>query len=452
MTGARLPRTPVAPGRTRIVGATLLDGTLAPPLADAEVEIVDGVLGYVGPRRPEPADADAADAVGDGATTVVDATGYHLTPGFLDLHVHAAMPNDAGPDVIKEWFPEEEAFSTARSLRQTLEAGVTAARDLSALTPGYRNAIAAGDIVGPRLHLAISLLSPTGGHGDPRSPNGALPVYAQRATTPGWRIVDTADEVLRTVRRLDRIGADVIKVCTSGGLSTHGDDPTELGVPEEHVALIVAEMRRRRSQPVTAHAQSEQGIREAVRGGAASIEHGYGLTDELVDEMLERGTVLVPTLAVLDRVPEPGRASQEAIDRKLRWRETGMRAVARAVEAGLPIGTGTDAGIVPHGRNLAELGLLVDVGMSPARAIHAGTLVSARTMGLGDHLGSVEPGKLADLVLTAVDPLTRIHALADARNVRAVWQSGRLVKDLDGIARPAHSTAPACSPDRPLSW
>lgn len=426
MSGARLPRTPVAAGRTRIVGATLLDGTLAPPLRDAEVEVVDGRIGYVGPRRVTAPD--------DPGTGVVDATGFHLMPGFFDLHIHACMPNDVGPDTIKEWFPEEEAFSTARSLRQTLDAGVTTARDLSGLTPGFRNAVAAGHIDGPRLHLAVALLSPTGGHGDPRSPNGALPVYAQRATTPGWRIVDTADDVLRAVRTLDRIGADVIKVCTSGGLSTTGDDPTELGVPEEHVALIVADMQRRRRQPVTAHAQSEQGIREAVRGGAASIEHGYGLTDDLIEEMLERGTVLVPTLSVLNRIPEAGRASQEKIDRKLWWRDVGMRNVARAVQAGVVIATGTDAGIVPHGTNLTELGYLVDVGMTPLQAIHAGTLVSARTTGLDDHVGSVETGKVADLVLTRLDPQVDIRALGEADNVRAVWQSGRLMKDLDRIA------------------
>ncbi|QZN87015.1 amidohydrolase family protein [Cellulomonas sp. C5510] len=427
---ARLPVTPHGTGRTRVVGATVLDGTLAPPRPDAEVEVVDGRIGYVGPRRT----AEQVRAAGASGARVVDATGYHLTPGFVDLHVHACMPNDAGPEQIAQWFPEEEAFATARSLRQTLEAGVTTARDLSGLTPGFRNAVAAGHIDGPRLHLAVALLSPTGGHGDPAAPNGALPVYAQRATTPGWRVVDTADEVLRTVRRLDRTGADVIKVCTSGGLSSNGDDPGELGVPQEHVALIVAEMRRRRNQPVTAHAQSEQGIREAVRGGAASIEHGYGLTDDLIEEMLERGTVLVPTLAVLHRIPEPGTVPQEKIDRKLWWRDTGTRAIARAVEAGVTIGTGTDAGIVPHGRNLAELGHLVDLGMSPLRAVHAGTLVGARTMGLDEHLGSVETGKLADLVLTRVDPLADVHALAAPGAVRAVWQSGRVVTDLDGIA------------------
>lgn len=426
MSGARLPRTPHGTGRTRIVGATLLDGTLAPPLRDAEVEVVDGRIGYVGPRRAAEPDQPG--------TRVVDATGYHLMPGFVDLHIHACMPNDAGPDVIATWFPEEEAFSTARSLRQTLEAGVTTARDLSGLTPGFRNAVAAGHITGPRLHLAVALLSPTGGHGDPAAPNGALPVYAQRATTPGWRLVDTADDVLRTVRALDRIGADVIKVCTSGGLSSQGDDPAELGVPEEHVALAVAEMQRRRGQPVTAHAQSEQGIREAVRGGAASIEHGYGLTDDLIEEMLARGTVLVPTLSVLHRIPGAGQAPPEKIDRKRRWRDVGVRAIARAVEAGVVIATGTDAGIVPHGTNLTELGHLVDVGMTPLQAIHAGTLVGARTTGLDEHLGSVETGKLADLVLTRVDPLADVHALGSAENVRAVWQSGRVVKDLDRLA------------------
>lgn len=421
---ARLPRTPVRDGTTRVLGATVIDGTGAPAVTDGEVEFTGGVITYAGPRR----------AGGSPGARIVDARGHVLTPGFVDVHIHATMPNDVGPETIRWWFPEEEAFATARSLRLTLEAGVTTARDLSGLTPGFRNAIAAGDIDGPRLHLAIALISPTGGHGDPLAPNGTLPVYAQRATTPGWAVADTADEVLRTVRRLDRIGADVIKVCTSGGLSTTHDSPEDLGVPREHVALIVAETARRHAQPVTAHAQSAQSIWAAVVGGAASIEHGYDLTDELIEAMLARGTVLVPTLAVLNRPSDPRTTSPGRHRLKQEWRERGDRSVRRAIAAGVPIATGTDAGIHPHGRNLEELGLLVDAGMSPLQAIHAGTLAGARLMRLADHLGSIESGKAADLVLTRADPLTDIKALGDADNIRVVWQSGRPVKDLDGIA------------------
>jgi imidazolonepropionase-like amidohydrolase len=245
-------------------------------------------------------------------------------------------------------------------------------------------------------------------------------------------LADTPDEVVRAVRRLDRVGADVIKVCTTGGMSEGA--PTNLGLPADQVALIVAEMRRHRSQPVAAHAISEPGIWEAVRGGASSVEHGYGLTEELIGEMLARRVVLVPTLATLNQIPEPGSASPETIGRKREWREIGHRAVSRAIAADLPIALWTDAGIHPHGRNLDELGLLVDAGMTPLQAIHAGTLVGSNTMGLADHIGSIRRGKLADMVLTRVDPLTSIHALGDPSSIRLVWQSGRVVKDMDRLA------------------
>lgn len=424
---ARLPATPLAEGCTRIVGATLLDGTGAGPVPDAEVEVVDGRITYAGPRRPG--------AAGTGVR-VVDAAGGHLMPGFIDLHVHLAMPNDVTPETKQWWFPEEEAFAVADTLRETLEAGVTTARDLSGLTPGFRNAVARGQIVGPRTHLSVSLLSPTGGHADPVAPNGAVPVYARMETTPSFHVVDTADEVLRTVRRLDRIGADVIKVCTTGGLTSVHDHPSELGMPQEHVALIVAEMRRRRHQPVAAHAQSAQGIREAVLGGAATVEHGYGLTDELVELMLARGTVLVPTLSTLNRVLDPARSTPAQLAHRAQLQRDGMAALGRALAAGLTVGLGTDAGIHRQGRNLTELGHLVDAGMTPVQAVRAGTLVGAQVLGLADDLGSVAPGKLADLVLTDVDPLTHVHDLADPARVRAVWQGGRAVKDLDAVARP----------------
>lgn len=420
-TAARLPTVPSASGITRILGATVIDGTGAEPLEAGEVEVTDGQITYVGPERPQ----------GVHGATVVAANGGYLMPGFIDVHIHAAMPNDATPAEIALWFPEEEAFATAATLRLTLDAGVTTARDLAALTPGYRNSIAVGAIDGPRLHLAISMLSPTGGHADPLAPNGSLPVYAQRATTPGWAVVDTDEDVLTTIRRLDRIGADVIKVCTTGGLSSRFDSPSELGVSQQQVAVIVAEMKRRRHQPVTAHAQSVDGIAAAVRGGAASIEHGYGLTDELIGEMRQHGTALVPTLTVLNR--KVAVEDSEAAARRQARREQALTSVRHAFEAEIPIALGTDAGLVRHGRNLAELGYLVDAGLTPLQAIHSGTLVGAELLGLDKYIGSIEVGKLADLVLTTVNPLDDIRRMADADAVRWICQSGRVVKDLDGI-------------------
>lgn len=418
-----LPLTPTASATTRIVGATVLDGTLREPMNDGEVELCDGVLTYVGPRRVH----------GSAGATIIDARGGFLMPGFIDLHVHLAMSHDATPDEQRLWFPEEEAFATAATMRATIDAGVTSARDLSGLTPGYRRAIAQGRAIGPRMHLAIALLSPTGGHGDPVHQNGSVPLYAERATTPGWRVVDTDDEVVRTVRTLVRTGADVIKVCTTGGMSSPTYGAGEPGIPEAHVRLIVDELARRQQQPVTAHAQGDAGVAAAVAGGASSVEHGYDASDETVAMMARQGTALVPTLSTLLREPDPAVVGAERAALKREWQARGLASTRRAIEAGVTIAMGTDAGIHAQGRNLAELGHLVDAGLSPLEAIQSGTATAARLMRLGDRIGTLAPGMMADLVVTDRDPLMHIHALEDPSTVRAVIQGGRVVKDLDQL-------------------
>ncbi|MFS2028756.1 amidohydrolase family protein [Curtobacterium sp. CT11-45] len=422
---ARLPTTPHAPGVLRLVGATLVDGTGAPPRADAEVELRDGVVTYAGPRRPPAA-----------GIPVADLTGTWLLPGFVDTHVHLSMVPTA-PEEQRGRFPEEDVLEVAEVLRSTLDAGVTTARDLDGLTPGYRNAVARGTVTGPRLHLAIAMLSPTGGHADPVRPNGSLPAWAVRSGMPEPGVVDTDDDIVRTVRALLRTGADAIKVSTSGGVGSPTDDPDDVGITEEQVRLVVRLVRGRGGRPVTAHALTDAAARAAVLGGASSIEHGYALSDETIALMVERGTVLVPTLSTLLRELDPATASEERLRHRAALHERGLDSVRRALAAGVPVALGTDAGVHPHGRNLAELARLVQVGLSPLAAVTAGTLQGARLLGLEARLGSVEPGKEGDLVVTRVDPLTDVGALADAASVRAVLQSGRVVKDLDGLVTTA---------------
>lgn len=415
---ARLPLTPSAEGLLRLVGATLIDGTGAAPLADAEVEIRDGVIAYAGPRRA-------------GSTDGVDLHGAFLLPGFVDVHVHLAMVPVA-PEAARERFPEEDVLEIAGLMRRTLDAGVTTARDLDGLSPGYREAVARGAAAGPRLHLAIAMLSPTGGHADPHHRNGSLPAWAVRPGMPAPGVVDTDDDVVRMVRTLVRTGADVIKVATSGGLGSPNDDARDTGITEAQVRLIDRLLAERGGRPITAHALSDDAARAAVLGGAASIEHGYDLSDETIELMLERGTVLVPTLSILVREFDPATTTAERLRQRELLRERGLSSARRAVAAGVPVALGTDAGVHEHGRNLAELEQLVAVGLSPLEAISAGTLGGARLLGLDEHLGSVEAGKLADLVVTEADPLSGIGALADPSSVRLVLQSGRVVKDLDG--------------------
>jgi len=419
---ARLPLTPIADGALRIVGATVLDGTLNDPVEDAELEIVDGRIRYVGPRRP----------TGVAGATMIDVRGGFVLPGFVDAHVHLVMSTEDSVESQQSWFPEQGVVVALGNLRATVEAGVTTARDLSGLTPGYRASVASGAVIGPRLHLAIAMLSPTGGHADPVLANGSLPLWAERATTPGWAVVDTADQAITTVRMLARTGADVIKVCTSGGVSSPHDSPADAGIPREQVELIVAEMRARQGQPVSAHAQNDAGVLAAVLGGAASIEHGYDMSDETIGLMREHGTTLVPTLSTLLRDP-PANAEPAARAERVTLRATGLDSISRAIAAGVDVALGTDAGIHRQGRNLTELGHLVRAGLSPLQAVHAGTLAGARLLRLDHELGSLRVGALADLVVTAVDPLADIDALAEPEAIRLVMQSGRIVKDLDGL-------------------
>jgi imidazolonepropionase-like amidohydrolase len=422
---ARLPLTPHAEGVLRLVGATLVDGTGAPPLPDAEVELRDGVVAYVGPRRPDGAAAPTADL-----------SGTFLLPGFVDAHVHLSMV-PAPPEEQRGRFPEEHVLEVAEVLRTTLHAGVTTARDLDGLTPGYRQAIARGTVSGPRLHLAVAMLSPTGGHADPVRPNGSLPAWAVRPGMPESGVVDTDEDVVRTVRRLLRTGADVVKVSTSGGVGSPTDDPDDVGVTEDQVRLIGRLVAERGGRPITAHALTDAAVRAAVLGGATSIEHGYDLRDDTIALMVDRGTVLVPTLSTLLRTLDPSTTTPERLRERTALQERGLDSVRRAVAAGVAVALGTDAGVHPHGRNLAELGRLVQAGLTPLAAVSAGALGGARLLGLEDRLGSVEQGKLGDLVVASRDPLADVGSLADPRTMRAVLQAGRVVKDLDGLVTTA---------------
>lgn len=419
----RLPGAPSAAGVTTFRGATLLDGESRVAVSDAEVEVRDGVVHYAGPRR-------RGDDAGGG--TVVDLTGTWLMPGFVDVHVHLAMV-PAPAEEQRAWFPEQSVLAVAAELRATLEAGVTTVRDLDGLTPGYRLAIEQGTAVGPRLHLAIAMLSPTGGHADPVLPNGTLPAWAVRLGMPQPGIVDTDEDVIRTVRNLLRMGADAIKVSTSGGTGSPTDEPEDAGVSEEQVRLIRRLVDERGGRPITAHALTDAAARAAVLGGADSIEHGYDLSDATIDLMLEHATVLVPTLSTLMReiganVSPERRRARETL------RARGMDSIARAITAGVPVALGTDAGMVPHGSNLRELAWLVEAGLSSMDAIRAGTIAGARLLGLDHRLGSVTVGKVADLVVANTDPLASVERLADPGAIRMVVQSGRIVTDRDGRA------------------
>jgi imidazolonepropionase-like amidohydrolase len=238
--------------------------------------------------------------------------------------------------------------------------------------------------------------------------------------------------VRKKVREVLRAGAEVIKICSTGGVLSPTDHPEFTQFSPEELDVIVREAAYRRGIKVMSHAQGAEGIKNAVRAGIHSIEHGIYLDDEAIQLMCERGTFLVPTLlapvAVLEAgekggMPEYGvRKAREAV-------EAHRESIRRAHQAGIKIAMGTDAGVMPHGTNLRELGLMCNIGMSPMEALVATTKVAAECLGWQDRVGTVQAGKLADLVITKTDPLQDIRSLEQVENIALVMKDGQIVKD-----------------------
>lgn len=409
----------------RFVNARVIDGTGAPAIVDGTLEVTeDGRIGYVGPSSAAPP--------GDGAE--VDLAGRTVLPGFVDCHVHLGMTLADGPFHALRNDPALVALESAARIRATLEAGVTSARDLGGLTAGFREAIDRGLIPGPLLRLAVKPISHTAGHGDMHLPGGRV-----TPTMPELiEIADTVDEVRVATRRILRSGADLVKICTTGGMGSRHDDPDDEGLRLDEVRAVVDELRRHGGRPVAAHAQGRRGILTAIRGGVTSVEHGYGVDDECLDLMAEHGTFLVPTLSTVFAVDrETMRPYHYA--KKIAWSETTKHNIAHAIARGAKIALGTDAGVVPHGQNLRELAHLVALGMSPMAALVAGTRTGAELLGIADEVGTLSTGKQADLVITDADPLRRIEALADPSRIEVVMRGGTVVKDrLDPRGGPLH--------------
>jgi imidazolonepropionase-like amidohydrolase len=414
-----------------LTGARLIDGTGRPPVDDAVLVVDDaGVIAYAGPAATAPP--------ADGARTV-DLGGRTLLPGFIDTHVHLSMDSADGPYHRVANDPAVLAFETADRIRRTLEAGVTTARDLGGLSAGYRVAVERGLITGPRLHVAVKVISHTGGHGDFHLPGGAIHAHTEAMS----EIADGVDEVRRATRRILRSGADVVKICTTGGMGSPHDAPEDEGLRIDEVRAIADELERHGGIPLAAHAQGTAGIHAAVLGGVTSVEHGYGVDDEAIDMMGERGTFLVPTLSTVFMAIDRERMAPYHYAKKTRWTGITKVNVAHAIERGVRIALGTDSGVGPHGQNLRELGWMVELGMDPMDAIVAGTRTAAELLGIADTVGTLEPGRLADLVITDVDPLTRIADLGDPDNVLVVAQAGRVVKDTIGLLDRAAAGATA---------
>jgi imidazolonepropionase-like amidohydrolase len=396
--------------RTVFTGGQVFDGTGAPP-AVADVVVDDGRIVDVGPGL----DGDAQ----------VDVAGKALLPGLFDCHLHVMMSQIDLMRRLQTPF-SYNFFVAVRNLATTLRLGITTARDAGGADLGVKQAVADGIVPGPRLHVSLTMISQTGGHGDSWMPCGGH-IGGFFASHPGRpdNIVDGPDEMRRKVRELVRM---VIRVATSGGGLSPRDDPRHAHFSPGELDVLVAEATAA-ERFVMAHAQAADGIKNAVRAGIRSIEHGIFLDDEAIGLMLDRGTWLVPTLlapqGVISASAAGANLTEAALTKAREVVEIHQASFRRAVDAGVKVAMGTDCPVSPHGTNLEELELMVKHGgMSASDALVAATSSAAELMGLADELGTIEPGKRADLVVVDGDPF-ELGSLAD--RVEQVWQDGERV-------------------------
>ncbi len=407
---------------TAITNATLIDGTGADPVANATV-LADGErITAVGADVSIPPDAE-----------VIDAGGRTLMPGLIDCHVHLwGRVTHLQERLLTP--PTLNAFYAMRNAQRTLDAGVTTVRDASGSPLGLKMAIERGLIPGPRMRIAVRMLSQTGGHGDGTMPSGANP-GSTPDEAPEWpnTVVNGPDEVRVAVRKLLRAGADFIKLSSTGGVLSPADEPGHTQFTPEEIAVMVYEAKAQ-GKTCMAHAQGTQGILNAVLAGVESIEHGIYVDDQCIDEMKKRGTYLVPTLVapvwVLRHAERmPGSILPQSVRKTKEVMENHKRNIGIAARAGVKIAMGTDSGVGHHGSNAEELQLMCEAGLTPMQAIVASTKTASECVHMANDVGTVEAGKYADLLLVDGDPLSDITVLQDKARLSLIMQGGRKHKD-----------------------
>ena len=403
-----------------LLGATLIDGTGAPPVQDAAVVIDGQRIIAAGARESTPWRADAH---------VIDISGLTLLPGLIDTHDHLASHGYA---LTTRWGLDEPASTThlrtGGVLDRTLAMGYTTVRDAGGLDAGFKLAVEQGLVRGPRLSLSIKIISPTGGIGDRISPSGHSCWIPPDPSLPD-SVANGIDQVRTVVRTMVRAGADAIKCATTGGASSRpGHGPKDPAFTRDEMRVLVDEAHAL-GRKVMCHALGGPGLRLAIEAGVDSIEHGSYLAEdpELVAMMAAHGIFLTPTLLVYVYHRESATPHVKKRARELYARH--LESVNIALDAGVKIVAGTDAGGHGHPANARELECLVEAGLSPMQALQAATGLAAECLGWEHELGTVEAGRLADLVAVDGDPLRDIAVLQRPECVKLVWKGGKVCTD-----------------------
>lgn len=397
----------------------MIDGTGKPPLPQATVVVEGRKIVRVGP-------ADQIELPSE--MPVYDVRGKTVMPGLIDGHVHLLSYAGEKQQDIHLWnvltFNEEQTIHAAGNAVKALQAGVTTVRDMAGSRPEISVKHAMDEFILPGARVvSAGFVGMTAGHGDMFVP----PNIPRRL----WKTADGVDECRKLVREYARDGADLIKICTSGGTLSMGDKSEWRNFSMEETRVIVDEAHAL-AMRVGAHAHTRSGILQALEAGVDTIEHGSSLDDELIELMLHKGAWLCPTLAIGEYILFNGEkrgVPKENLEKSRIISHRRNDAVVRAYRAGVPIFTGTDScNTMPFGAHAWELELLQRcVGMSASEAIVSGTRAAAQAIGLGDKTGTIEPGKWADLLVVDGDPLADLKVLQDQSKLLGIVRDGRLL-------------------------
>ncbi len=401
------------PVRVVVKAAQMIDGRSERPISPAIVLIEDDRIVAVGPALAIPPDA-----------RVLDLGRATLLPGLIEMHDHLTLvPENLGYKGLGVSVPREALYGASNAER-TLRAGFTSVRNVGA--GGYsdvalRDAIRSGEIPGPRLLVSGPALGITGGHCD----NNLLPSEFHFHETG---VADGPWEARAKVREVVKYGADLIKICASGGVLSKGDLPgTAQYTPDEMKALV--EEAHRLGRKVAAHAHGTQSIKEAILAGVDSVEHASLIDEEGIRLAREHGTFLVMDIYNDDYILQHGAKVgmlPESIEKEKALGRLQRENFRKAVKAGARMAFGTDGGVYPHGENAKQFAYMVQYGMTPMQAIEAATVNAAELAGWKEKVGSIEAGKLADLIAVSGDPLADIRVL---ENVGFVMKGGAVVKN-----------------------